>query len=62
MDKIKNITIDGNTAAASMTPAANESTTSANLCDRFLNANPIAAPITVAPPTPSAVNKTVSID
>lgn len=44
-----------------MTPAAKESTMSENLCDIFLNINPMAEPKTVAPPTPSAVSNTMSI-
>ena len=48
-------------AAASMTPAAKDNTISENLCDIFLNAKPISAPKTVAPPTPSAVKSTISI-
>ena len=48
-------------AAESITPEANDSTISENLCDTFLNKNPNSAPIIVAPPTPSAVNNTISI-
>jgi hypothetical protein len=53
--------ISPDTAAASITPAANDSIISLNLCEGFLNKNPISAPMAVAPPTPSAVNATIPI-
>ena len=53
--------ISPSTAAASMTPAAKDSTISENLWDNFLNINPMTEPMTVAPPTPSAVISTSSI-
>ena len=49
------------TAAASITPAAKESIISENLWDIFLNINPTSDPNIVAPPTPRAVIKTISI-
>ena len=54
-------TISPITAAASITPAAKARTISENLCDRFLNKKPIPAPMNVAPPTPRAVKRTISI-
>ena len=47
--------------AQSITPAAKPSTISLKVCEIFLKINPSAAPASVAPPTPSAVNKTSSI-
>ena len=54
-------TISPSTAAASITPAANDRMISENLCDMFLKIKPISEPITVAPPTPRAVSNTSSI-
>ena len=57
--------IDGSinpvTAAVSIIPAAKEIIILPNLSDIFLNKKPIKAPMTVAPPTPSAVNITTYI-
>ena len=49
------------TAAASITPAAKARTISLNRWEAFLKIKPISAPITVAPPTPRAVSKTILI-
>jgi hypothetical protein len=49
------------TAAQSITPEANAKIQSESFCDTFLKRNPSAEPITVAPPTPRAVNNTTSI-
>ena len=55
--------MDGNTnpstAAASITPAANERIMSENLWDIFLKIKPTRAPTIVAPPTPRAVNRAI---
>ena len=53
--------ISPSTAAESITPAAKESTISENLCEVFLKIKPMSEPMTVAPPTPSAVSNTSSI-
>ena len=49
------------TAADSITPAAKLRTMSLKVWVIFLKAKPSSAPTTVAPPTPRAVNNTISI-
>ena len=57
----REVRINPDIAAQSITPAANDKIISLNLCESFLKAKPIPEPITVAPPTPRAVNNTMFI-